>query len=193
MPRYQTHAGRRRIETFTPRCRSQAEGPGDAIDHLSERHGLHVRHQIDLSYFAPLDEAAPRDNLGASVAVGDLYAPPHGFVWFAKSPANRNWKSIDLRDHTWSSLVRTLRTASLFVTGRPHGMYAACRARIPFVPVRGDSHDFEDLLESAQVDIPVAEALSEAVALVNRSAHRYQSISLDPDKCEATPYDQRCL
>jgi hypothetical protein len=136
---------------------------------LSERHGLNVRHHIDLSYFADIDESSPCVDLGNGIAVTDVFSPQFGFVWLPRS-ATKRWTNVDMRKHSWSSFVRSLRTAKLLITGRHHGMYAACRARIPFIPIRGNSHKFEDLLETANSAIPVAENFSDVTSLINWAA-----------------------
>ncbi len=139
---------------------------------LLERHGLEVPHYIDLSYFAEIDETVKPVDLKQAVVATDVYAPQYGFVWLPKS-AVKGWVNIDIRKHSWSSFVASLRTAKILITGRHHGMYAACRARIPFIPIAGNCHKFEDLLESAGVDIPIAQNLSDVATLVKwASANR---------------------
>jgi hypothetical protein len=61
----------------------------------------------------------------------------------------------NLNRMSWSRLVNSLRGAKLFVTGRHHGVYAACRAEVPFLAYRGNSHKIEGLIASAGVNIPV--------------------------------------
>ena len=41
--------------------------------------------------------------------------------------------------------------------GRHHGVYAACRAEVPFLAYGGNSHKIEGLIASAGVNIPVFE------------------------------------
>lgn len=152
-------------------------GAASARD-LRERHGLKVRHFVDLSYHAAIDETAPVVDFGGAVVATDVYAPQFGFVWLPER-AKRGWINVDMRRFSWSSLVRSLRTASVLVAGRHHGMYAACKARIPFVPIRGNCHKFEDLLETAKADIPVAETLAEAISLTRwagQSKKAYQQL-----------------
>ncbi len=139
-------------------------GAASARD-LRDRHGMRVPHFIDLSYFADIDETVPFVDLKQAIMVTDVYSPQFGFVWMPKSKT-KGWVNIDMRKHSWSSFVASLRTAKLLITGRHHGMYAACRARIPFIPIAGNCHKFEDLLESAGVDIPIAQDLADVTTLV---------------------------
>ncbi|MCV9962231.1 glycosyltransferase family 29 protein [Pararhizobium sp. BT-229] len=139
---------------------------------LLERHDLKVPHYIDLSYFADIDRNAQGIDFKQAIVATDVYAPQYGFVWLPKSKI-KGWVNIDIRKHTWSSFVASLRTAKILITGRHHGMYAACRARIPFIPVAGNCHKFEDLLESAGVDIPIAKSTADMATLVKwASANR---------------------
>ena len=140
---------------------------GVASSHdLQRRHAIAARHYIDLSYFAPVDEMAPRLDLRNKTVVTDVYAEGFGFVWLSAEKTG-GWTNFDMRRHCWSTMVTSLRTARILVTGRHHGMYAACRARIPFVPIRGNSHKIEDLLETARSPIPVANSVADAGNLVN--------------------------
>lgn len=143
---------------------------------LLERHQIESAVNIDLSYFAPIDESAPTIDLVGKIAATDIFADSLGFAFLTRTAA-RPWLNVDMRKLSWSSMVLSLRRAKLLVAGRHHGMYAACRARIPFVPVRGNSHKFEDLFESAGVEIPIAESVQEAAtlttwALQNRKVYK---------------------
>jgi len=42
----------------------------------------------------------------------------------------------------WSQVVHGLKGANLYVTGQHHGVYAACRARIPFVIFKLYNHKY---------------------------------------------------
>lgn len=133
---------------------------------LAKNHGIDVHTTLDLSYFAPVDETAPYTDLGGSVVITDIFSEDLGFVWLS-GPKSDDWGHIDMREMTWSSLVKTLRTARLLISGRHHGMYASCRARTPFIPVRGNSHKFSDLLESARTPIPICMKLPEIPRLIS--------------------------
>lgn len=142
---------------------------------LAERHDVAARASIDLSFFDPIDETAPFVDLAGRIAVTDLYSVDLGtFAWVSRW--GEDWIRLDLDTLSWSSLVRTLRTARALVTGRHHAMYAACRAGIPFVAFRGASHAMDDPLRSARSIIPVCRRLDEvdpvlAWALANRTGY----------------------
>ncbi len=139
-------------------------------------HGVLARRFIDLSYYASIDEDADSIDLSGMVVSTDFHTEAIGFAW-PSTPAAAQWQNLDMREITWSSLVKSLRTASILVAGRHHGMYAACRAGIPFVPFVGNTHKFEDLLWSAGSRIPIAQHLREVPhlidwALKNRGEYR---------------------
>ena len=95
------------------------------------------------------------------------------------TPEAAEWVKVDMRRVSWSSLIKTLRTASLLIAGRHHGMYAACRARVPFVPFAGNSHKFEDLLDSAPTAIPICRSVKEISPLIEwakKNAEAYQRL-----------------
>lgn len=132
---------------------------------LAQRHEIDVAHGIDLSFYAPIDEVAPARDFGGAVVTTDFFAAELGFAW-PTGERTADWVPVDMKAQSWSSLVRSLRSAEVLVAGRHHGMYAACVARIPFVPFKSNTHKFADLIESAGVNIPVAEHISEVPALI---------------------------
>jgi hypothetical protein len=69
---------------------------------------------------------------------------------------------IDMRDMSWSSLVRSLETARALVTGRHHGVYAACVAEIPFVALPGNTHKIEGLKAMSGFPLPIVTSLRDA-------------------------------
>ena len=139
---------------------------------LIKNHQIKVEEKIDFSFFANIDENAPYKDLRGSTVMTDIFSEKHGFMWLS-DPLSDNWEKIDMRKIEWSSMVKTLRTAGLLICGRHHGMYAACKAKIPFIPIEGNSHKFSDLLESAKIPIPVARNFSEIIRLEKWSKKNY--------------------
>lgn len=54
---------------------------------------------------------------------------------------------LSLRENLWPDIVETLRSASLYMTGEQHGVYAAALARCPFVAMPGNTHKIEGLIQ----------------------------------------------
>lgn len=149
-------------------------GPASARD-LYQRHGLIADHAIDLSVQAPIDDSAPTVDYRGRIVATDAWTPSLGFVHLPRIKA-LDWVDIDMTKIGWSSLVRSLPSARLLLAGRHHAVYAAVKARCPFVPIRGNSHKIEDLLEAAGSPIPIANTLQEAATLAgwaerNRAAY----------------------
>lgn len=129
-------------------------------------HGIKAARHLDFSYFLDIDESVDFVDFDGAVVMTDCWISPDiRWAWLNVS-AVQSFKKIDLKDFSWSSLIKSLRTASLLVTGRHHGMYAACKAEIPFVCMRGNCHKMEDLLHSSRVQIPIARNTVEVLALI---------------------------
>lgn len=62
---------------------------------------------------------------------------------------------VDIFNESWNIVVNKLRSCNLLITGRHHEMYAACKARCPFIVINGNTHKNIGLLETFKVDIPI--------------------------------------
>lgn len=62
---------------------------------------------------------------------------------------------IDIFGESWENIVNRLRHSNLLVTGRHHELYAACKARCPFIVLEGNTHKNSGLMETFGVNIPV--------------------------------------
>lgn len=126
---------------------------------LRDEHGIDSHVFLDSSYFCDLDDQAEYVDLQGAIAVTDFYsAEMHEFVRITSRWADR-LVYLDMRQQSWSSLIRTLRTASLLITGRHHAVYAACRANTPFLAVSSNTHKIEGLLATAGCRIPVLDSI----------------------------------
>ena len=121
---------------------------------------------LDCSYWAAVDVKAVTEDFKKSTLVTDFYSTE--FEQFVKINGGvfNKYHYIDLKDWEWSALVNSLKTASLLVTGRHHAMYAACRARLPFVVLRGNTHKIEGLIAMSGLAIPVCQHPSELKAAI---------------------------
>lgn len=131
---------------------------------LRINHNIGSSTALDLSYFCDvnLPELTPVDFAGASV-ITDFFSPEfNNFVSPTAGPLAM-FSKCDLNYGNWATLVQSLRTAGVLITGRHHAVYAACRARTPFLALTGNTHKIEGLIRSADADIPV---FSEPIDLV---------------------------
>ncbi len=126
---------------------------------------------LDLSYSCPLDPHAGSTRLTGRDVIGTVYRRN-----MANGPrfSHRHWRFWGMRHlglggeserqrqpGDWSGIVNSLAHANLYATGQHHGVYAACRARIPFAFFRVYNHKISALFQWAGVDIPIAANLSE--------------------------------
>ena len=147
-------------------------------------HGADSSVFLDFSFFSPLRPGGNVPHYGGKIVMTD-FAKPRS-TEFIQYPSNE-LVCIDMRSIDWSDFVLGLKTANVLVTGRHHGVYAAMRARIPFVAMPGNSHKIEGLIASANIPIPLIHSFDEIPAAVGRVA------SLEPlyrelfDWAEAQP------
>lgn len=122
-----------------------------SANELKEKHGISARTCPDFSYF----------NFSS-----DFGKPTRGIActdyW-----TGRTWgllgygEFIDIAEMTWKDFVETVAKYELLVTGRHHGVYAACVAKRPFLAIKGNTHKIEGLIASAGAKIPVADSPDE--------------------------------
>lgn len=144
-------------------------------DDLQDRHGVKSQTHIDLSYWSDIDPDAAFTDHDSRTVVGDFYSREfEDFVQLKGGPLGK-YSYIDMKNISWSSLVLSLKTASLLVTGRHHAVFAACKARTPFVALRGNTHKIEGLISMSGFPILVCESPSEILQAM-RWANENQQI-----------------
>ena len=107
------------------------------------KHSITASVSPDLSYFnqVPVQEFA-------HVTVYE------GQYFFKGRDETGGYPRLDIFKQSWHELVNRLRNADLLITGRHHGMYAACVAKCKFITKPGNTWKNEGLLASAGVVIP---------------------------------------
>jgi len=114
---------------------------------------------LDFSYFRELTPGEPVP-LNSEEVMTDFYVPGLGFVESVQGPFQGR-QLVRLKDITWSDCVDLFSRVKLVLTGRHHAVYAACRARVPFAVLDGNSHKVRGLILASGIDIPVAANASE--------------------------------
>jgi hypothetical protein len=117
-------------------------------------HGIAAQVVPDFSYFAPVPKGDAIDFKGGIVVTDFLSREFAGFVRLRSRWAER-YPFVDMRAMDWATLVRSLETARLLVTGRHHAVCAALKARTPFLALAGNTHKIEGIIANAGADIPV--------------------------------------
>lgn len=146
---------------------------------LSEQHKVSSRLYLDLAYWQGINEAVGALDFAQQIVVTDYQQRESGDYIRIREPSLLNAPVVDLRMLEWSTLVKSLRTASLLVTGRWHGVFAACLAGIPFVAIKGETHELEGLIAMSGLPIPVCsseEALPDAIAWAKAHPEVYQQL-----------------
>ena len=144
---------------------------------LQEQHGVASRLYLDLAYWQEINEDVGALDVKQAVVTTDYQKRDDGqFVRFTQ-PQLARVPFMDLRTLEWSTLVKTLRTASLLVTGRLHGALAACRARIPFIAIKGNTHELDGFIAMSGLPIPLCsseEEIPKAIewALANQDVYQ---------------------
>lgn len=134
------------------------------------KHGVEALIVPDVSLHEPIRFAwFPLDFKGGPVRT-DFYFPDR--KEFADGDLFPDLPFLPFTTMSWSRAVKSLRTASYLVTGRQHAVYAACKAKIPFVASEGNTHKIRGLIETAGVDIPIATHPSELPALIRSIPER---------------------
>jgi hypothetical protein len=126
----------------------------------------------DESYFLPLIfDAEVKQRKG--VVMGD--------IWNWNMPESERSKIYlglgaptyyGLSGGDWAKLIWLLRSAAVYVTGQHHGVYAACRARCPFVCGKVNTHKLSSLFEWAGVKLPFFTTAAECIEQVGNFHER---------------------
>ena len=109
---------------------------------LERKHKVEAHQHLDLSYYAPVrkDRYGVFDLVVGQFPYGEQYRPKFARV-------------IDIFSMDWSKIVNLLTTSNILVTGRHHEMYAACKAKCPFVIMESNTHKNSGLFKSANVNL----------------------------------------
>jgi len=138
---------------------------------LFDRHKIEAQVRPDLCIF---DEPA-RQSLsptGERVAT-DFYVAPFGnFARMTGGPITE-LPYVDMKTMDWATLLDQLAAGVTLVTGRHHGVYAACCARVPFICTPGNTHKIEGLFESAGVTGLMRPTPAAALAAAEDAHERY--------------------
>lgn len=113
--------------------------------YLKETYDIDSIVNVDLSYWMKPD-LAPK-TYKYPVLVGQMWHRP----LYRES---ENLPRVNIFKQSWTDIIKEIRQAEWFITGRHHDMYAALIAETPFVVARGNTWKNDGLLETAGVNIP---------------------------------------
>ena len=128
---------------------------------LRENHGIEAGIIPDFSFAAPARSVPMPFAPKGKVLLTDFYCQDLGNFAILNGGPHRKCPYVDMRKLSWNQMVTLLRRNEMLITGRHHAVYAACKARTPFVTMRGNSHKIEGIFASAGVNIPMLDRLTE--------------------------------
>lgn len=146
----------------------------ESLSHESLRrnHGVESRLGLDLCYFHP---AVP-DPLAAPparVRMTDLYWPAiRGFAIPTGGQLAR-FEPLAMHQLRWQEMLDRVAASEVLLTGRYHGVYAACRSRTPFVALSGNTKKIEGLVAWSGLELPVTDDAASLAGLL-ASVRRYR-------------------
>lgn len=154
---------------------------------LSQKHGIASKVIPDLSFQCPWKNRAPLFAPKGKVLITDFYAESLGNFAILNGGKWVKMPFFDLKKLSWDQAVSTLKQNELLVTGRHHAVYAACRARTPFVAMKGNTHKIEGIVASAGAKIPILESLRDVEATIDWAKKNPQAYEDLFDWMEAQP------
>lgn len=145
---------------------------------LKNNHNIFANVVIDASFFIHIDEREKVIDFNGNPVKTDFYFPDYK-SWFPDKNIFDNIKYFSIENVSWSTFVLSLKTCSFLITGRHHAVYAACKARIPFVASDSNSHKITGLIASAGANIPVARnphELHEIIPRIDKLMPEYERL-----------------
>jgi len=144
-----------RLDKILPDLAVVTVRDADSRDDMIRRHGFTPKIFPDISLQAKIESVPISRNLDRRIAITDFYSKHFdGFVRMTDGRLARHIY-LDMKKMGWSEFVNTLSTASMLITGRQHAIMAACKARVPFVALEGNTHKISGFLRLAGIRIPV--------------------------------------
>lgn len=146
-------------------------------DDLLDRHGIAARVLPDVSFFAALPRFVWRRNYRSKPAITDFYLPDRS-VLPDRSTFDRldhlfpEARPLPFKRMSWARAVASIKTTGYLITGRQHAVYAACKARTPFVASEGNTHKIRGLILTAGADIPVGTCPADLVGKASELLRR---------------------
>lgn len=135
-------------------------------------HGVKASVKPDLSYFHPARDPEVVSDFGGAPIMTDFWSD--SFDAFARPTSSylKGYRFFEFPKYDWAGAVESLKTTSLLITGRQHAVYAACKARTPFLAIRGNTHKIEGMIAMAEADIPVLDRPADIRDWVDRMPER---------------------
>src|SRR5690606_19174379 len=141
-------------------------------DVLRQDHGVEAAMCLDVSYYHPA-VPNPSQHVSTRVRMTDLYWPE--LRGFARPTGGQlaKFEFLAMDGLSWQEMLDRVSACDVLLSGRHHGVYAACRARVPFVALSGNTPKIEGLAAWSGLHLPVA-AQAGALPALLAGVHRYR-------------------
>lgn len=124
-----------------------------SAEELKKKHNVNADLSIDLSYW--YDTKYDKKERTKSILVTDFYIKNE----FKQLKNLKQYDLLNMRKITWEQTLSEVSSAKMLVTGRYHGVYAACKTRTPFIAFPGNTPKIEGLIKWSGVPIPMIKDL----------------------------------
>ncbi|QUS55857.1 polysaccharide pyruvyl transferase family protein [Pseudovibrio brasiliensis] len=145
---------------------------------LREKHGIEATVCIDAAFFwGPTVEK--NDKLNRSGVAYTDFRCPETDIFVRNDDLFPHADYLSMRETRWEDMIQKMSGYEYIITGQHHAVYAACKARTPFIASEGNSHKIRGLIESANADIPTATSPKEFSLLlsqVENYRHEYEKL-----------------
>ena len=133
---------------------------------LLENHGVDALVRLDISLQAKINKLDEYINFYSADVITDFYSSDFGGWVKYSGGARSRFPYMDMKKFTWSQFVMSLETAGLLITGRHHAVFAACRAKTPFVALESNTHKISGFVKMSKIPIPVCVKPKELTAAI---------------------------
>lgn len=140
---------------------------------LVTKHGITPTLRLDAAFWCEV--SVPERPRTLDAVVTDFFS--NEFQTFVRVGEGRlaERRFLDMRAQSWQETIDIAASARVIMTGRYHGIYAACKARTPFVAYPGNTHKMQGLLEWSGCPIAVAASPGDILQL-SRAASRTPAV-----------------
>ena len=122
---------------------------------LKEKHDVDANIHLDLSYNLHVPSKLCENKFGR--ITGQFKGREHY--------EREGYRQVNIFEMEWKRIVDLLANSEYLITGRHHEMYAACRARCPFLILDNikefSTHKNRGFIETSGFDIPIVEQATE--------------------------------
>lgn len=122
---------------------------------LKTKHNIDSDFCLDYSFYEEIKNLDYHINFQKQIVYTDIFSKEKNIFIKLEHPSLKDALEIDMKHINWNMLVHSLKTSKLLITGRHHAIYAACKAKIPFIIIDSNTHKSRGLIQQSKIDIPI--------------------------------------